>query len=175
MIIFLIMCVVFFALIIALRGTISTGNNSARKSSSVIGKYEYRAKKHLMTSREEYCFVTLNRIFNKKYYVIPQVHLSALFDHQINRQNWKGAFAHINGKSVDFVLLDKHTLAPVCAIELDDSSHDTAERRSRDNEVERIFEQAKLPLVRLRQFEKMSAREIVDYFKNTIAAQRLVK
>ena len=47
------------------------------------GLYTYKAKKHLMTPREEDCFRVLNRIFDKKYYIIPQVHLSALLDHEV--------------------------------------------------------------------------------------------
>lgn len=87
-------------------------------------------------------------------------------NHKVKGQNWKGAFQHINGKSVDFVLLSKYTSKPICAIELDDSSHDRSDRSSRDEEVERIFKQAKIPLARFRKVENLSKQEIVD----TIAA-----
>lgn len=50
----------------------------------------------------------------------------------------------------------------VCAIELDDASHEENERRIRDKEVERIFAEAKLPLVRFRDIRAMSRQEIVD-------------
>ena len=110
--------------------------------------YKYYAKSYIMTQREGEFFKTLNEVLGSKWYVVPQVHLSALLNHKVKGQNWKGAFQHINGKSVDFVLLSKETTKPICAIELDDSSHDRADRSARDDEVERIFKQANIPLAR---------------------------
>lgn len=131
-------------------------------------KYQYKIKTHLMTRAEEHCFVALERLFGEKYYIAPQVHLSALFEHRISGQSWRGAFSHINGKSVDYVLLDKESLKPRCAVELDDSSHNTDERRARDAEVERIFDKAGFPLVRIKNFSTMSDNEIVELFKSAI-------
>lgn len=125
-------------------------------------KYHYRAKSHVMTRYEEKFFRILNEIFADKCYVAPQVHLSALLDFKLSGQNWRGAFLHINGKSVDFVLLRKDNFEVICAIELDDASHESLERKKRDEEVERIFREAKLPLVRFRGVDRMSKQEIVD-------------
>ncbi len=63
---------------------------------------------------------------------------------------------------MDFVLLRKDNFEVICAIELDDASHESLERKKRDEEVERIFREAKLPLVRLRGVNRMSKQEIVD-------------
>ena len=60
--------------------------------------------------------------------MFPQVHLSALLDHKVKGQDWRIAFRHINGKSVDYVLCDKATLQPVYAIELDDYTHEPRTR-----------------------------------------------
>ena len=95
-------------------------------------------------------FRTLNRVAGGRYYVFPQVHLSAILDHKVKGQEWKYAFRHINGKSVDYVLCDKATLQPTYAVELDDYTHDQKDRRERDREVERIFAAANLPLVRFK-------------------------
>jgi very-short-patch-repair endonuclease len=110
--------------------------------------YSYSAKALVMSSTEAAFFTKLERCVDERYYVFPQVHLSSLLDHRIKGQDWGIAFRHINGKSVDFVLCDKITLRPTYAIELDDSTHEMPDRRKRDAEVERIFEQAQLPLVR---------------------------
>lgn len=126
--------------------------------------YNYFAKNHIMTKREEKFFATLCEIFGEKCYVVPQVHLSALLNHKVHGQNWKGAFAHINGKSVDYVLLRRSDLSVLCAVELDDATHNTDNRVRRDQEVERILQQVKLPLVRLDRPETMSKQEIVDSF-----------
>ena len=137
------------------------------KESTEIKKstYRYFAKNTIMTERENKFFEQLNEILGNKWFVIPQVHLSALLNHKVKGQNWKAAFRHINGKSVDYVLLSKETMKPICAIELDDSTHNYKNRVERDAEVERIFTEAKLPLARFRNPEKLSHQDVV----NTIA------
>jgi hypothetical protein len=112
--------------------------------------YSYTAKSSLMSKTESDFFVKLERAVSERYYVFPQVHLSAILDHHVKGQEWKYAFRHINGKSVDYVLCSRATLKPTYAIELDDYTHDKPDRRERDSEVERIFEAANLPLVRFR-------------------------
>ncbi len=135
-------------------------NNQPREIKK--SKYRYFAKNYVMTQRENEFFKLLNDIFGSKWYVVPQVHLSALLNHKVKGQNWKSAFNHINGKSVDFVLIGKDTMKTICAIELDDSSHNSAKRQERDEEVERIFAAANIPLARFRNPEKMSRQEIVE-------------
>lgn len=110
--------------------------------------YSYTAKSLPMTRTEADFFKKLERAVSERYYVFPQVHLSAILDHKVKGQEWQYAFRHINGKSVDFVLCDRETLRPFYAIELDDFTHDAKHRKRRDAEVERIFEAANLPLVR---------------------------
>lgn len=110
--------------------------------------YQYTAKESLMSRTEQEFFIKLDRAVGERYFVFPQVHLSALLDHRIKGQEWRYAFRHINGKSVDYVLCDKLTLKPTYAIELDDFTHERNDRIKRDAEVERIFLSARLPLVR---------------------------
>lgn len=123
--------------------------------------YSYTAKSSLMSKTESDFFVKLERAVNERYYVFPQVHLSAILDHRVNGQEWKYAFRHINGKSVDYVLCSRATLKPTYAIELDDYTHDKPDRRERDSEVERIFEAANLPLVRFRN-KDVSENDIIQ-------------
>lgn len=118
-----------------------------------------------MTRTESEFFFKLDRIVSNRYYVFPQVHLSSILDHHVKGQEWKYAFSHINGKSVDYVLCDKETLQPTYAIELDDYTHDKADRRERDIEVERIFEQAQLPLIRIKD-KNISDNEIIQALTN---------
>lgn len=122
--------------------------------------YKYTAKRSLMTPAEDAFFIKLQEVVQDKYYVFPQVHLSAILDHRVKGQEWKYAFRHINGKSVDYVLCSKATLKPTYAIELDDYTHSQADRRERDVEVERIFAAANLPLVRFKN-NNVSERDII--------------
>lgn len=111
--------------------------------------YLYRIHESVMTKAEGRCFQALIGVVGNDFYVFPQLHLSTLIDHKVKGQNWGGAFRHINGKSIDFVLCDKSTLYPRLAIELDDWSHAREDRQERDKEVERILAYAKLPLLRI--------------------------
>ena len=131
--------------------------------------YSYTAKQSLMTRVEDEFFLKLERAVSERYYVFPQVHLSSLLDHHVKGQDWSYAFRHINGKSVDYVLCSRETLLPTYAIELDDYSHEKSDRRKRDKEVERIFEEANLPLVRFKD-KNVSEQGIIQ---TLIEAQKL--
>lgn len=131
-------------------------------------KYSYSAKPHMMTQTEEKFFITLNEIFSQHFYIFPQVHLSKLLNHKIKNQSQYGAFLHINSKSVDFVLCRKTNLESVCAIELDDYTHNWNSRRERDDEVKRIFKQANFPLIRISNPQNLTHQEIIDLIRKKV-------
>jgi hypothetical protein len=56
----------------------------------------------------------------------------------------------IDRKHVDFVICEARTMQPLLAIELDDASHERADRIARDAFVDRVFEVAGLPLLHVR-------------------------
>jgi len=126
--------------------------------------YTYTKKPQLMTGHELGFFKLLTEVAGERYYIFPQIHLSALLNNKVKGQNWRAAFKHINGKSVDYVLCDKVTLSPVYAIELDDASHDVADRQARDQDVERIFQVANLPLIRFRGYQNLTLEAIAERF-----------
>lgn len=133
-------------------------------------QYRYYAKPYVMTSRENECFKILNEIFSSKWFVVPQVHLSALLDYRVKGQNWNAAFRHINGKSVDFVLIGKESYKVICVIELDDSTHSRSDRIERDAEIERMFKESRIPLARIGRFESMTKSEIAKIITDAINA-----
>ena len=92
---------------------------------------------------------------------MPQAHLSSFIDHRIKGQNWDAAFSTINGKSVDFLLIEKNTLKPILAIELDDWSHKREDRIARDEKVKNILQQADIRLARFDNPD-ISEQTIVD-------------
>lgn len=154
---------IIFSLVIVAALLLKTVVSSASSKRKVFknNTYNYSAKNLLMTRTETEFFIKLDQTVKERYYVFPQVHLSALLDHKIKGQDWRFAFRHINGKSVDFVLCDRVTLRPTYAIELDDLTHEQADRRKRDIEVERIFREARLPLIRFKSRD-VSESEIIQ-------------
>lgn len=126
--------------------------------------YQFQAKEHFMTKSESEFFRMLDKVASDRYYIFPQAHLSAILDHKVTGQNWKYAFRHINGKSVDYVLCDRETLKPVYAVELDDPTHEYPDRQERDHEVERILQSAGIPLVRFNDYRKLNQEDIAIKF-----------
>jgi hypothetical protein len=106
-----------------------------------------------LTEFERNCFNALVKVVGDKYWVFPQVHFSAFLNQKVIGQSWRGAFSHVNGKSVDFLLCTKETLLPTLAIELDDTTHESYDRRARDIEEERMFNVAGVPLLRLQHYD----------------------
>ena len=98
--------------------------------------YQYRRKQFFLTKPEHELYKILLGVVGQDYYVFAQVHLPTILDHSVKGQKWQAAFAHINRKSVDFVLCDKKYISPKVAIELDDRSHGREDRQERDREVE---------------------------------------
>ncbi|MDB5266185.1 MAG: topoisomerase, partial [Parcubacteria group bacterium] len=115
--------------------------------------YQYTRKVNFMTKSEREFFELLTQTVGTEYHIFPQVHLPSILDHKVNGQKWRPAFAHISQKSVDFVLCERVSIAPILAIELDDWSHDRKDRVERDREVERMLAEAGLPLLRLRDYK----------------------
>lgn len=136
----------------------------------VAPKYQYKHKNFLMSPAEHECYDALTAAVGNKYYIFPQVHLSAIIDNKVVGQNWKAAFSHINQKSVDYVLCDKAYIAPKLAIELDDRTHEEPSRRDRDVEVERILEEAQLPLLRLENHGSFSPEELANKINSLLGS-----
>lgn len=140
----------------------SSGDGGTFKNAKV--PYVYTRKNTLMSSSEIEFYKILEAAAEERYYIFPQVHLSAILEHKIKGQNWSGAFKHINGKSVDYVLCDKETLNPIYAVELDDKTHERTDRHDRDIEVNRIFQEAGIPLIHFSDYRNLSQSDIVRRF-----------
>lgn len=122
--------------------------------------YNYKRKDFLMSWAEHEFFDILVEAVGDKYYVFPQIHLTNILDNKVVGQNWKGAFRHIDEKSVDYVICDKAYIKPLLAIELDDKTHGQENRRLQDGEVERILSKAGLPLLRFENHGNFNKEEV---------------
>ncbi|PIR69219.1 MAG: hypothetical protein COU47_03920 [Candidatus Niyogibacteria bacterium CG10_big_fil_rev_8_21_14_0_10_46_36] len=136
--------VAFVVVLVFLKTIVEGGDNEKEKP-----KYRYTRKQFFLTRAEHECYDALIAAVGSKYYIFAQVHLPTILDNKVKGQNWRAAFAHINRKSVDFVLCDKAYISPKLAIELDDRSHERPDRQERDKEVEHILSDAGVPLLRL--------------------------
>ena len=128
-------------------------------------KYQYKRKNFFLSRAEHECFDALMGAVGNDYLIFAQVHLPTLIDNKVVGQNWRAAFRHINGKSVDFVLCDKAYISPKLAIELDDKTHERPERQERDVEVERILQEVGVPLLRLQNKGRFDQAELTQMIK----------
>ena len=125
-------------------------------------KYNYNRRNFFMTKAEHEFYDSLGQAVGHEYRIFAQVHLPTLVDEKVKGQDWRAARAHINRKSVDFVLCDKEYLSPKLAIELDDSSHERSDRQERDKEVERILARAGVPLLRIGNDQNYNAESLTQ-------------
>jgi very-short-patch-repair endonuclease len=132
-------------------------------------EYKYKRKNFFLTRAEHECFDALIEAVGSEYLIFAQVHLASLLDNKVIGQNWRGAFKHINQKSVDFVLCDKNYISPKLAIELDDRTHERPDRQERDREVERILKDAGLPLLRLENNGKFDQNELAIKIRSAVS------
>lgn len=107
-----------------------------------------RRKENLMTPAEQAFFAILHPIVNSSCLVSSKVRLADLFDVRQERGQ-KAAFNKICSKHIDFVLTEPGTSRILCAIELDDSSHNRPDRMERDDFVNELFAANQLPLMRV--------------------------
>lgn len=131
-------------------------------------KYQYKRKNFFLTRAEHECYDALVEAVGQEYRIYAQVHLPTLLEHKIKGQDWRAALAHINRKSVDFVLCDKAYISPKLAIELDDKSHERPDRQERDREVERILQEAGVPLLRLENHGSFNASELTEKIRGIV-------
>ena len=118
------------------------------KTSSSKIEYPFHLSEEFITPAELNFFFNLKSIVGESAQIFSKVKLSDLFyaktgDYGKNRSYMN----RIDRKHVDFLLCDPKTLQPFLGIELDDKSHQRADRQERDDFVNHVFEAAKLPLL----------------------------
>lgn len=127
----------------------------------------YKKKDYFFTAAERSFYqVLLGVLEGQNVHVFAKVRTSDLLylpAKTAERQSYQN---RIQPRHIDFVVCDKKQIAPLIAIELDDSSHSRPERVARDQFVEKAFADAGLPLLR---FPVKSgyvtadlAREVID-------------
>lgn len=113
-------------------------------------EYPY-IKPYLLTKKEWAFYKALKPITDKYHlHILAKVRLADLVEVKkgLSSSQYFKAFAKIKAKHVDFVLARPANLAVLCAIEVDDGSHDDIDRQKRDFFLDKVCETVKLPLIR---------------------------
>ena len=107
-------------------------------------------RKNLLTKNEWFFYKGLHPIAQKyNLHILSKVRVADLVTPQSNlsHSEWHTYFNKIKAKHIDFLLCKPENLYPLLAIELDDGSHSTQDRKDRDILVDKIFEKAGIPLI----------------------------
>jgi very-short-patch-repair endonuclease len=140
--------IVLIALAILIVALAAAKKNATAGSATADCPYVKQAT--LLTDAERSFLGVLEQAVGERYRVYAQVRLADLISVKPGTEKSKRTSAQnrINQKHADFVLCEPSTLAIVCAVELDDSSHQREKRKVRDAFVEQACAAAGLPLAR---------------------------
>ncbi len=123
----------------------------------VSSPYQYTAKPLLTESEAKLlvCLVTLSRGMCM---IACKPRLADFVQHYE-----RGGFNKISQKHVDFLIYRMEDGMPMMGIELDDPSHEAADRKKRDAEVNTLFAQIGIPLVRIHVSEMEKVEQLVGH------------
>jgi len=110
--------------------------------------FSYQKADALFTPAERSFLGVLDQAIGNDYRIFGKTRIADFVNVRRNpdRAAWQRAFNRISAKHFDFLLCDPADLSVVCAIELDDRSHASAKRGSRDEFVVNVCRAAELPL-----------------------------
>ena len=130
--------------------------------SKVPVSHPYQAKGCLLTAAERSFLGVLDKTVGDNARIFSQVRIADVLSvrKDLSRSDWQTAQNKINSKHVDFVICDPSTLSLLCAIELNDKSHEKRKRIERDEFVESAFKAANIPLIWIKAKKGYSVDEI---------------
>jgi len=108
------------------------------------GQLPYHAAASLLTPTEAHFYQTLRQAVGPMAVIQCKVRLADIL---VAPEHDFSAFRRVSQKHVDFILCERSTLRPLIAIELDDRSHDLADRKARDSFVDAAYASAHFPLI----------------------------
>lgn len=102
----------------------------------------YRKKARYISPAEFDFLQVLRAVTGAKYEVCVQAPLVAVIE-----KTSGGAFRNELFRVADYVIVDRITYEPLLLVELNDSSHNRADRAARDQKVAQICAAARMPLI----------------------------
>jgi len=131
------------------------------------GKPRYRPVGELMTKAELKCYRRLVAAVDGQFLIFSKVRIADIILPRkgFSKKSWWSAFTKVSSKHADFVICDPRTTEIICAVELDDRSHEKRKRRKRDEFLHEAFQSAGMPLLRIKishQYEVSELRQALS-------------
>ena len=151
------------------------GDGSGSALTSIAAKvgpisFPYR-RKSLLSGAELVFYNALKDAVGDRFLILLKTSVRDLCE-ITHRDVNQAAFNRVAAKQVDFVLCDKATLAPVVAIELDDSSHYERHSADRDAFMNELFRVIGVALIRHRVQATYDAAAIERWVDSALARLR---
>lgn len=129
----------------------------------------YVAKTHLMTKAERNFHFYLRQAVEGRAQIFSMVRVADIVDikESIKGKKRLERLGKIAQKHFDFVLVDNETKI-LCAIELNDSSHDQKERIKRDEFLDNVMKAAGIPLIKVKATRKYDVKMLKRHLKHSL-------
>lgn len=109
----------------------------------------YRKKDYLLTKAERSFYEVARTAVADEWTIFAKVRMLDLVWLPRGTGNAQAHRNRVQSKHVDFVLCDPCTLKPLLVVELDDASHQRADRQLRDALVDAVLQAAGLPVLHI--------------------------
>lgn len=159
--------VVAAIVVLAIAGVLLPRGRSSGKTASL----PYEKQPYLLSRAERSFYEVLHRAVAPNLVVFPKVRLADVVKVRKGNEAWQSHYNRISAKHVDFLVCNCDTLSPALVVELDDSSHERADRQERDAFVDNALASAGLPILHVPARSQYNPAEIVAKVQATILAQ----
>lgn len=125
-------------------------SNQKQEDNRIDIKMPYK-KKYLLTKNEWVFYKKIKPICDKNnLHIISKVRLADLVEvkKELDNKERQRYFNKIKNKHIDFVLCNPENLAIVALVELDDKTHEKAERRERDEFINKLCDTVGYTIIR---------------------------
>lgn len=130
--------------------------------------FPYQRKDYLLTRAERSFFGVLQTAIANRYLLFAKVRLADLVFIPRGTDKRQSHFNRVQSKHIDFVLCDHDVVRPLLAIELDDSSHERADRQARDGFVDSALAAAGLPILHVPARSGYNVQELANAIQEHI-------
>ena len=165
----ILVALLFFVVLIVILAAIAKQLTTKKKDS----QFEYRKLDALFTPAERSFLGILKLAVNDETEVFGKVRVADVIlpKKGQQRREWQIAFNKISSKHFDFLVCNKTDLSVICAIELNDKSHNSKKRQKRDRFLEAACDSASLTLIQIPAKASYQVTEIKDIISARIENQ----
>ncbi|RCX31294.1 DUF2726 domain-containing protein [Thioalbus denitrificans] len=136
-------------------------------------EFPYEKRDALFTPAERSFLGVLDQAVGERYRIFGKVRVADVVDvwRRLGRSDSSSAWNRIRSKHFDFLLCAWDDLSVACAIELDDRSHQRADRKARDDFLTGVCHAAGLPLVQVQAQRAYTVSELRDRVLGALGQQ----